>query len=146
MKGNQFALKHGHSKVGKVSKIFWIWLSMRNRCNNPKHKYYKNYGGRNIKICSRWNNFINFLVDMGECPNGLILDRIDNDGNYEPSNCRWTDYKTSNRNRRMTKLSMEKAKEIRKLYSWGFKQYEIAKHFNISPATISYVVNEKKWD
>lgn len=66
------------------------WEAMHNRCNNPKSNYYHRYGGRGIKVCERWNNFNNFLFDMGERPEGKTLDCINNNGNYEPSNCKWS--------------------------------------------------------
>ena len=93
--------KHGYAGT----KLYKVWKNMRNRCHNPKYAYYHQYGGRGIKICDEWDNpdtgstnFIHWALESGY-EEGLTLDRIDNDGNYCPENCRWVSMKHQDNNR-----------------------------------------------
>lgn len=80
---------HGYATTQPIE--YRIWMGIKTRCYNPKVKEYKHYGGRGITMCPEWrNDFAAFLSDMGLCPAGYSIDRVDNDGNYESSNCRWS--------------------------------------------------------
>lgn len=92
---------HGRSKTP----TYFVWKEMTQRCTNPNDEAYRHYGGRGITICARWKGFENFLADMGERPNGLTLDRFpNNNGNYEPGNCRWATAKQQANNTRNNRL------------------------------------------
>lgn len=96
-------LKHGHDRKGNQSKTYRAWYHMKERCGNLNCKEYKYYGGRGICVCERWLQFDNFLKDVGEIPKGLTLDRINNEGNYEPNNFRLATMKQQANNRRNSK-------------------------------------------
>ena len=92
--------KHGHASRKGKTPTWYSWSSMLDRCNNPNATHYHRYGGRGITICERWMTFTAFLEDMGERLIGTTLDRINNDGNYEPGNCRWATVAEQNANRK----------------------------------------------
>jgi hypothetical protein len=118
---------------------------MNRRCNDPKRKAYKNYGGRGIAVCERWRSFDNFLADMGERPDGTSLDRIDNDGDYEPSNCRWATRTEQNRNSRWAVMTEEKISTIHKLRSEGKSNVAIGAILGVNNTTVSRVLRGVHW-
>ena len=89
-----------HGRSGKDNWTYRAWTSMRQRCLNTKYPKYRHWGGRGIKICSRWDDYTLFVDDMGECPPGLSLERKNSDGHYEPENCIWATQKQQQNNRR----------------------------------------------
>lgn len=93
---------HGFSRTG----TYKAWANMIQRCTNERHPFYADYGARGIAVCARWGKFENFLHDVGVRPRGLTLDRIDNDGDYEPGNCRWATWSEQRQNRRDSSLRL----------------------------------------
>lgn len=110
MRGQQFSAKHGESTRLRSTPEYQSWESMIARCCNPNNSGFEDYGGRGITVCARWrfgengaSGFSCFLADMGRRPSpGHSLDRRENDGNYDPSNCRWATRQEQQRNRRIT--------------------------------------------
>ena len=110
----------------KSDPTYRSWQMMRNRCNNPKARDFKHYGGRGIIICERWSDYDAFLSDMGERPHGLTLERRDVNGGYTPENCYWADRKMQARNRNYVQPVFGR-------YAW-----EWAEHLGIKHATFHH--------
>jgi hypothetical protein len=98
-------MKHQKNHGLSHTPIYGRWKGMKRRCYTPTTKYYYNYGGRGIKVCERWHTFVNFYADMHkEFREELELDRIDNNGDYSPENCRWSTCKENSRNKRTNRI------------------------------------------
>jgi hypothetical protein len=130
-------------------KEYESWLGMKRRCYKIKSPFYSYYGGRGIKVCDDWlHSFDKFIEDMGECPKDKnSLDRIDNDGNYEPSNCKWANSKEQSRNRRSNRYITYGG--ITKLVSdWaddnGIKRSTMSMSLNKYNHSIKYLLEKRK--
>ena len=134
---------HGFTKMP----IYKVWKEMRARCNRQSHARFHSYGGRGIFVCDTWNmSFEEFLKDVGgDYKSNLQLDRIDNNGNYEPGNTRWVDAKTNVRNSRTIKIDAEDAGAIKSMLIFGAKQKEIARNFGVSAGIVASINCKKTW-
>ncbi len=126
---------------------YCTWQGMKARCYNTNALNYHRYGGRGIKVCENWrNSFVLFLDDMGKRPFPKAqIDRINNDGNYEPLNCRWTTQKINIQGRSTTKLTPSDINIIKRSHSKGFSQKEIAQEYGVDPSTINNIIKRKTW-
>jgi len=138
--------KERHGMKGTLE--YNVWHNMKDRCYRKKNKSYSYYGKRGIMVCDRWrNSFMAFFTDMGPKPFlKAEIDRIDNDGNYEPGNCKWDSHTENNRHTIATKLTMQKAKIIRNIYKNSrISQKEIGIIFGVNRSVIEKVVNNRTW-
>lgn len=126
---------HGFSKT----RVYRIYHAMCRRCNSPSVFGYEHYGGRGIKVCERWSDFTNFLEDMGHPPEGYSIDRIDNDGDYEPSNCRWSSKTEQMNNRRSSSVSITMNGVTHSLGQW-------CKLLGVNYMTMRWRIECKKMD
>ena len=116
--------RHGDPTFTKVemhglhrlfNKEYAVWIAMKDRCNNPNNKFYKDYGGRGIEVCEEWtHSFKRFMEDMGPKPEGYSIDRTDNDSGYSPDNCCWATMKEQATHRRITRDKLGRWKPIMK--------------------------------
>jgi hypothetical protein len=114
-------VKHGHAKKGARTPTYLTWADMLKRCENETATHFASYGGRGIKVCDRWHDFAHFLADMGERPTGMSIDRINNDGNYEPGNCRWAS-DTEQANNKTTSHLVTAGGETKTVAMWARSQ------------------------
>lgn len=152
-------LKSGHTKscgclVVKhglyYEKAYKIWTGIKSRCVNKKDAHYPNYGARGIAIFDEWlNNPVSFIEYVSQLENygkdKYSLDRINNDGNYEPGNLRWATCSEQSHNTRVNKLDWDKVNKIRELFKSGKNKAELSRMFGVTRAWIRKIVNNKSW-
>jgi len=139
MRRDRPAFKHGYHGTPTYAS----WQAMKGRCLNPNDDWYSEYGGRGITVCESWaepRGFVAFLADMGEKPPGMTLDRIDNDGNYEPGNCKWSTPAEQNQNTRTFKLTDAKILQIRNMWLAGHDRKTIREAVGISKPQVQVVI------
>jgi len=141
LQGNKRSVTHGLSKTP----AYGAWRRMMNRCYSPRDISHKHYGKRGISVCARWHNLHNFIEDMGQPGLKLTLERKNNNGNYEPNNCRWAYHQEQQQNKTDTKLNPMAVKVIRYLALAGVKQAKIAKAYHIDVSLVSRVKHKKYW-
>lgn len=139
-------LIHGHAKKRTYSPTYSSWQSMLARCRYLKRDNDKKYCGRGIKVCKRWENFALFLKDMGERPEGKTLDRYpNNNGDYEPGNCRWATPVEQARNRRNKRLTFETAVEVAVHRLRGVPCRVLAEEYGISESLPREIAKGRTW-
>lgn len=146
--------RHGHASNYMHSPEYRTWVAMKARCTDPTHSSFENYGGRGIKVCSRWLKFENFLKDMGLKPQGYELDRIDINGNYEPTNCRWATHQQNGCNRRISQRNssgykgVSFSKKYQKYVAYitvNYKQKHLGYFDNPRDAAVAYDIAARKY-
>lgn len=145
LKGNTRALRHGHTRGRKHSPTYESWRAMLARVRYLERDTEQKHAGRGITVCERWQTFDNFLADMGERPAGSTIDRIDNDGNYRPSNCKWSTPTEQARNRRNAKLTFETAVEVAGRMLAGESSKSVAAVYGLSESLPREILKGRTW-
>ncbi len=133
-----------HGCAGTTSHT--AWLNMRQRCTNPNHMLFKHYGNRGIRVCQEWlDSYKPFMSDMGEQPEGMTLERVDNNQGYFPWNCKWDTQQEQSQNTRRIKLSRDSVQVIRLCHKLGVEISVLAGEFNIESSGVRLVLDGKTW-
>jgi hypothetical protein len=123
---------------------YFVWHGMMNRCYMPTHMSFSNYGGRGIKVCKRWHKFENFLADMGDRPAPkLMLERIDNESGYSPTNCKWATRKEQAANKRSHGWNKLTATDARAIRADPRRYWRIAEDYNVTRSMIGHIKREE---
>lgn len=139
--------RHGDLIGGEHSKLYWVWADIKSRATNPRHHAAKRYVLRGIGICDEWRDFANFKkwAEVSGYKIGLTIDRIDNDGDYCPKNCRWVNNLENVRNSTQAKINIQTALEIKQLLSSGRGRTEVANIVGCSIYIVSDIARGKTW-
>jgi hypothetical protein len=125
---------------------YFIWHGMFRRCYDPRHIDFKNYGARGIKVCERWYSFANFLADMGDRPEGLVLERINNNKGYSPKNCKWATWKEQYRNKRSNGWNRLTPKQVLAIRHDPRRPYRlIAADYGVTRHMIGMIIRGDVW-
>ena len=132
---------HGKSKT----RTYKIWAGMVQRCTNENVSCFDIYGARGITVAPEWRSFESFLADMGERPDGMSIERIDNDKGYSKDNCRWATSEAQSQNRRSNRLDPESVRRIRERVANGEAKRAIAREMGLSHQVVHQAVIRLTW-
>lgn len=140
--------KHGGAKRGAKLALYRAWTNMRNRCSNKNSRDWARYGGRGISVCESWSCSFTEFAEWAEAngyDEGLEIDRVDNEGNYEPSNCRFVAHRINSRNTSACILDQDKADAMRQEYCEGVGAKMLAEKYGVNISTVRHVLKNRHW-